>query len=112
MIEERGIVRGREDSYALVETARQSLCGGCGATMLCGSLAGGKPVLTVRAKDPVGAEVGEAVTLGVSERAFLKTAFLIYLGPVLALLSVGILAQRSEERRVGKEGRSRWSPYP
>src|SRR2546427_6896514 len=27
------------------------------------------------------------------------------------LRSIGHIARRSEERRVGKEGRSRWSPY-
>src|ERR1035437_10993304 len=27
------------------------------------------------------------------------------------LMDIGILADRSEERRVGKECRSRWSPY-
>src|SRR2546426_12499914 len=33
-------------------------------------------------------------------------------GDVLAVLQpLGILETRSEERRVGKEGRSRWSPY-
>ena len=30
---------------------------------------------------------------------------------VIAALSDGLLANRSEERRVGKEGRSRGSPY-
>src|SRR2546430_7041532 len=30
---------------------------------------------------------------------------------VRGLIAVGALLVRSEERRVGKEGRSRWSPY-
>ena len=30
---------------------------------------------------------------------------------VIALVSAAILYVRSEERRVGKECRSRWSPY-
>ena len=29
----------------------------------------------------------------------------------LLVISLAILAERSEERRVGKECRSRWSPY-
>ena len=32
-------------------------------------------------------------------------------GIVLDALNVGMLMMRSEERRVGKECRSRWSPY-
>ena len=34
-----------------------------------------------------------------------------YLTPLATGESVGIIAERSEERRVGKECRSRWSPY-
>src|SRR3712207_9210819 len=49
-----------------------------------------------------------------------SVAFLLLPGIVLALLNLGLLVwrglpqsniQRSEERRVGKECRSRWSPY-
>src|SRR2546430_12217130 len=50
--------------------------------------------------------------------AFLKTFSFGYLGPYtwlddahLALPSIMFLSIRSEERRVGKECRSRWSPY-
>ena len=32
-------------------------------------------------------------------------------GPALIIGAIGILLGRSEERRVGKECRSRWSPY-
>src|SRR3712207_7659391 len=31
--------------------------------------------------------------------------------PILAVIPLQLLAYRSEERRVGKECRSRWSPY-
>src|SRR3712207_9421032 len=34
-----------------------------------------------------------------------------YAHPVVDVITPGVLA-RSEERRVGKECRSRWSPYP
>src|SRR5256885_16189884 len=33
------------------------------------------------------------------------------LAQVLEVAALSLQAQRSEERRVGKEGRSRWSPY-
>src|SRR5260370_30092788 len=38
------------------------------------------------------------------------TQLLIYVGGILVLLLFGVML-RSEERRVGKECRSRWSPY-
>src|SRR5258707_15791253 len=49
---------------------------------------------------------------GESDRAALEKG-LSYLqeGKVLVVFPEGSVAQRSEERRVGKECRSRWSPY-
>ena len=40
-----------------------------------------------------------------------ETSYLISLDPRLREKRVDDLAERSEERRVGKECRSRWSPY-
>ena len=37
--------------------------------------------------------------------------FLIIIGIIDMVIPVPILGLRSEERRVGKECRSRWSPY-
>ena len=45
----------------------------------------------------------------VSERASTKRHHLEVMNPA-ALINL-LLAERSEERRVGKECRSRWSPY-
>src|SRR2546430_15737973 len=35
----------------------------------------------------------------------------LYMTPDFSLILVNVLQSRSEERRVGKECRSRWSPY-
>ena len=43
-------------------------------------------------------------------KAFFETISGWVWGPVMLVLLVGTLC-RSEERRVGKECRSRWSPY-
>ena len=39
------------------------------------------------------------------------TLLLVVLALPIALIALTILITRSEERRVGKECRSRWSPY-
>ena len=39
------------------------------------------------------------------------TEFRVLEGPTQVLYSFGLTLRRSEERRVGKECRSRWSPY-
>ena len=44
-------------------------------------------------------------------RKFILLAFLTLSLPVLAQNKNAKAAERSEERRVGKECRSRWSPY-
>ena len=52
---------------------------------------------------------------GKIHRAVVKQADLNYVGSITVdtklLEAAGILEYRSEERRVGKECRSRWSPY-
>src|SRR3712207_126083 len=59
--------------------------------------------------------VGKGDVLGVARLAGImaakRTADLIPLCHPLALTKVAVDLQRSEERRVGKECRSRWSPY-
>src|SRR3712207_8230055 len=57
---------------------------------------------------PYGADVAAKVG-GV--RDFFVTLFFVSLGLKVPAMTPGLLLSRSEERRVGKECRSRWSPY-
>src|SRR5256885_11541097 len=50
--------------------------------------------------------------VGGQQRAWQFGATMFMAFGALALLIAAIGLYRSEERRVGKEGRSRWSPYP
>ena len=52
-------------------------------------------------------------TITTSERGIwaVKWSFVGLLATALLQLAVVLLSERSEERRVGKECRSRWSPY-
>ena len=59
------------------------------------------------AQDADGANVEEVITTG-SRISRPETATS---APVTVVSSADIAASRSEERRVGKECRSRWSPY-
>src|SRR5580658_3084874 len=59
----------------------------------------------------IGAIVGGAIADRIGRRATLVWAGGIFIvGSLLAPLSANVLVLRSEERRVGKECRSRWSP--
>ncbi len=54
---------------------------------------------------------GEPFTLYVEEGQKVARGQLIALVDLAAIQSAGKNTDRSEERRVGKECRSRWSPY-
>src|SRR2546422_11356760 len=64
------------------------------------------PDIVIQANSPAGAI---ALKNGVVLRLTQATNGI--LGPDALFIFSGMLADRSEERRVGKECRSRWSPY-
>ena len=74
------------DGYAQVEAVRRSACSGdCDH---CGGCASAKQHVLVRAKNPIGAAVGDQVIVETSSRAILGAAAVVYLVP-LALLLLG-----------------------
>jgi len=90
----RALVRALEGDEALVEVlgvgcGRCHEPGGCGGHYLTQALCGAPT--TYRAANPVGAQVGEEVLVGVPARAVLIGATLAYTLPVLVLL-LGALA--------------------
>jgi len=90
VIEETGVVVAREGDSVWVETERRSACGGCESEKGCGTgllaqVFGSRPV-RVRAKNPVGADTGELVVIGLEEAAFLQSSVVLYLIPILGLL--------------------------
>lgn len=81
--------------YAEVVGYRQSGCSGCHAksscTMLAGTAAAGQET-RVLALNTVGAQVGDRVTLEISERQFLRASFLVYILPLVFLfLAAGVV---------------------
>ena len=96
MIEENALVVATEGEYAWVETSRRSSCGsceakGCGTGALSQVL--GRRTQRLRVKNPIAADSGDQVVLGITESALLKGSIAVYLVPVLALLAGGIFGE-------------------
>lgn len=96
MIEAQGRVVATEPGFAWIEAERRSGCSHCGASAGCGvsvlaPLFGARP-LQLRLPDPLGLRPGDAVRIGLPERALLAAAFAAYLLPLLAMLIAALLA--------------------
>ncbi|WP_313085288.1 SoxR reducing system RseC family protein [Pseudomonas sp.] len=97
MIEEPGRVVAVEPGAAWVETRRSSTCSGCSARNGCGQglvdrlgVRERRALIRALSNEPVA--LGDAVTVGVQERALLHGALLVYLFPLLMLFAAALLA--------------------
>lgn len=90
MIEQRAIITRIENDYAWIEAQRETSCGTCSAQKGCGTglLAKtiGRRFVSMRVHNPICAQVGDNVIIGLPEDSFLKTAFLTYFLPLLLML--------------------------
>ncbi len=90
MIEEYAIVTGRLDAQATLEIERRTACGLCGQKRGCGNATWGKLLghnsHTFTAENPVNANVGDSVVVGIDEHAVLNSAFYLYVVPLIAML--------------------------
>lgn len=97
MIEESAHVIRSEGEYAWVETQRRSSCGGCAAKQGCGtgalSKVLGAKVQQMKVRNPVHAQSGDEVVLGIEEQALIKGSLLVYLLPLVFMLLAGLLGQ-------------------
>src|SRR2546429_8315979 len=117
------VLIGREHELSLLEDALLAAHRGGGQVVVIGGEAGvGKPRLAmelqVRAR-----RAGTAVMVGTTSEADVALPYLPFieaignylvgadLDRIKLQLGAATCRQRSEERRVGKECRSRWSPY-
>ncbi|MCU7845835.1 MAG: SoxR reducing system RseC family protein [Candidatus Thiodiazotropha sp. (ex Monitilora ramsayi)] len=97
MIEETATVVGLEDGYAIVETQQQAACGSCDSagscstTILSGLFKRRRNQLKVH--NPIQAQPGERVVIGLKESAFLNVSFTAYLLPLLCLILFAIVFQ-------------------
>jgi sigma-E factor negative regulatory protein RseC len=91
MIEETGTVTAVSGGLAEVECERRSTCGNCAVQGACGTsllerFFGRKPHI-LAASNPIAAEPGERVVVGVREGAMLQAAVTAYLTPLLAMMT-------------------------
>ena len=92
MLRESGRVVSVDGKYALVSSGRKKLCGDCHGGSSCNTLSMGlgDKLSQIRAINKANARVGDQVTLEISEGFFLKASFLVYAGPVIVLMLVGV----------------------
>ena len=91
MSEEQGIVlRTKHDGWADVITERKDACGDCGASHCCvGSETGSKMV--TRALNRIGATSGDLVAITLRSGLVVKSAFAIYLVPILGFIGGAVV---------------------
>ena len=94
MIEELGVVVAVRGELAEVESQRRSACGACSVNGTCGtSLLDrffGRKQLILTVRNPIKAEPGDAVVVGVPESALLEASFAAYVVPLLAMIVGGM----------------------
>ena len=97
MIEESGRVVRTAGESAWVQTERRSSCGSCSARKACGTgaLDGlfGARVHEVEVLNPIGAQPGEEVVVGISESLLVRGSAAVYLVPLLSLAAGALLAE-------------------
>ena len=90
MIETQAVVVKIEDSFAYVQAERKSSCSGCSESS-CGTSAladfFGQKAPLYRARNEIGAKVGDRVVVGMNESALFKGTLLLYLLPLLLLFA-------------------------
>lgn len=90
MIETEAVVVRLEDAVAYVQAERKSGCSGCSESS-CGTsvLANffGQKAPLYRARNEVGAKVGDRVVIGMNESGLLKGTLLLYMLPLLLLFA-------------------------
>lgn len=98
IIEETARVVALDGDQAWVTTQRRNTCGGCVANKGCGtgiiarSFATGR-TLQIKAANQVEAVVGEDVVLGIDDRVLMRSALLMYLLPLLALMGGALMGE-------------------
>lgn len=96
MIEEHAVVTALQNNFATLEIERRTACGLCGQTRGCGNAAWGKLLKhdshAFTAQNPINAQVGDGVVVGIQEQSVLSAMFFLYIVPLLTLFVGALLA--------------------
>ena len=94
MLEEEGIVVKVEEGYAFIHTERGTSCDGCSAKSSCHSMSDTEgSIMEMRAINDMGAKVGDRVKVAIDSVIFLKSSFLIYVLPLIVMITGGIIGE-------------------
>ncbi|MDF1579189.1 MAG: SoxR reducing system RseC family protein [Desulfuromonadales bacterium] len=86
MMEEYGtVVELKDAGVATILCCRSSMCEHCAAAEACHS-GNDKQTMLVDAINPLGATVGQRVRLAVDTSSFLRSSFILYIVPLIALV--------------------------
>lgn len=91
-MEQTVVVVDVNGSEALVRGQRASACGGCAGKGSCSTLGSWvERMVEMRVQNPVGARIGDTVTVAVQEGVLLRAALRLYGLPMLAFFVFGML---------------------
>ena len=97
MIEEKAIIISTEGQFAWVETQRKSTCQSCSVNKGCGTATISKVVGNkrnmVKVLNPIEAQAGEQVVVGLQEDALVRGSLLLYALPLLLMFVVAFIGQ-------------------
>lgn len=97
-MKQKAVVKSILGDCAMVEVARNSMCDGCANqnceshTCAAGAMFGSAKTMTVRAKNPVGATVGDTVWVETADSQVLKSAALVFLMPIVVCMILYAIA--------------------
>lgn len=94
-MQQEGIVISTDGEMARVRTSRHNDCENCGACP-------GNSAIVLDARNPLGARPGQSVLLEVQEVGFLKSAFIVYMLPLIAT-ALGAMAGGYVAGRLAQE---------
>jgi sigma-E factor negative regulatory protein RseC len=86
LLTKTGVVKAIQGRMALVVTRLEPACESCKAKDACTSLGGGGANAEVRARNTVGAEPGDVVTISIRGSSLVKASFFVYMLPILAMV--------------------------
>lgn len=86
-----------EEGGAWVETLRTSACGSCSVNKGCGTGVISKYFASrlnrVKAVNPIDAQVGDSVIIGLEEQALVRGSFAVYIVPLLFMFLLAVIGE-------------------
>ncbi len=96
MANEDGVVVSVDGGMVRIKSRRTEACDHCAAKDGCRVMGGGKD-MEFNVENTLGANVGDQVQVTVSDAAFLRVIFLVYLVPIMGLMVGAVLGQELGE---------------